>query len=323
MPAISIICPLYNKGNYIEETIRSVQAQSLADWQMIVVDNGSTDDGPELAQRLAVMDQRIHLVSSPKRGPGAARNFGLNYATGNWILFLDADDLLEQERLHNMVMRAAEVPECTVVASPWKEFKDGSAAVENFTLRQPAGLINKGENLADSAIGFTCWAVHAAIIKRTWLATHLWPEELDRFLAEDTAFWFRIVLGAHVAYSSCSGALYRTQTENCRSDYSADAWFEGNHHAVLSNLEHLRNKKQSVSGGQMDTLVRLYFELHLRARKSPRSEATAKRALQEAQMWMQRLRASGTPVRTSMKLRMLLGLQNFARLQGLTLKYSS
>lgn len=67
MPLISVIVPLYNKADYIGETIRSVQAQSVADWEMLVVDNGSTDGGAHVAR--ACPDPRVHVLTSPAKDP--------------------------------------------------------------------------------------------------------------------------------------------------------------------------------------------------------------------------------------------------------------
>ena len=82
MPIVSIITPLLNKGPHVEETVRSVQAQTFGDWGMIVVDNGSRDGGPHRVRKWTVADRRIQLVSSAKHGPGAARSSGLAQAAG-------------------------------------------------------------------------------------------------------------------------------------------------------------------------------------------------------------------------------------------------
>lgn len=74
MAMVSIITALHNKYDYIAETIASVQSQTHRDWEMIVVENGSTDDGPEIVRRMASADSRIRLFVSERQGPGAARN---------------------------------------------------------------------------------------------------------------------------------------------------------------------------------------------------------------------------------------------------------
>ena len=91
-PTVSAVIPLYNKGPYIERALRSALAQTLPLREIIVVDDGSTDDGPDRALRLAQNSTNIKLVRQPNRGPGAARNAGLALAKGKYTAFLDADD---------------------------------------------------------------------------------------------------------------------------------------------------------------------------------------------------------------------------------------
>ena len=90
MPGVTVVVPLYNKGSYVDRALLSILKQSYRDFEVIVVDDGSTDDGPARALRFA--DSRIRLVSRPNGGPGAARNTGLAMAEGKFAAFLDADD---------------------------------------------------------------------------------------------------------------------------------------------------------------------------------------------------------------------------------------
>ena len=89
-PTVSVVIPLYNKGKYIERAISSVLAQSFPPLEVIVVDDGSTDDGPEKVLKLK--NPKIALIQQENKGPGAARNAGLAIAKGKYIAFLDADD---------------------------------------------------------------------------------------------------------------------------------------------------------------------------------------------------------------------------------------
>jgi glycosyltransferase involved in cell wall biosynthesis len=90
---VSVIMPAYNAGRHLAESVRSVQAQTCAAWELIVVDDGSTDDTREVAQSLAAADARVRCVRRPNGGQAAARNTGLGEARGRLIAFLDADDL--------------------------------------------------------------------------------------------------------------------------------------------------------------------------------------------------------------------------------------
>lgn len=89
---ISVIIPLFNKEPIIERTIRSVLNQSCRDYEIIVVDDGSTDNSVAVVERM--QDDKIKIIKQKNGGPGMARNTGVANAKGNWVLFLDADDEL-------------------------------------------------------------------------------------------------------------------------------------------------------------------------------------------------------------------------------------
>lgn len=90
MPQVSVIIPLYNKGPYVRRALDSVFAQTFQDYEVIVVDDGSTDDGPEQVE--TYKNSRLRLIRQANAGPGAARNRGVAEAKGKYIAFLDADD---------------------------------------------------------------------------------------------------------------------------------------------------------------------------------------------------------------------------------------
>lgn len=94
---ISVIIPLYNKERFILEALYSVLNQSYADFEVVIVDDGSTDGSVEIVQ--GVSDSRIRLVSQQNAGPSAARNRGVREAYYDWIVFLDADDMMLPDSL--------------------------------------------------------------------------------------------------------------------------------------------------------------------------------------------------------------------------------
>lgn len=89
-PTVSVVIPLFNKGKYIERALDSVFNQKYSPLEIIVVDDGSTDDGPDRVRRFD--SSRVTLIRQKNKGPGAARNQGLAIAKGEYIAFLDADD---------------------------------------------------------------------------------------------------------------------------------------------------------------------------------------------------------------------------------------
>lgn len=96
-PLISVIIPLYNKENSILKTINSITTQNCDDYEIIVVDDGSTDNSVSILRNL--QDDRIKIYQKKNGGPASARNYGVIKAVGKWGLFLDADDSLESNSL--------------------------------------------------------------------------------------------------------------------------------------------------------------------------------------------------------------------------------
>src|ERR1035437_7709292 len=104
MPLVSIVTPVYNAARWLPETLDTVRAQTLTDWEQILVDDGSTDGSRELIEAAAAADPRFRsLRTSGREGPSAARNLALDAARGRFIAFLDADDLWLPEKLARSV----------------------------------------------------------------------------------------------------------------------------------------------------------------------------------------------------------------------------
>ncbi|HMO46668.1 MAG TPA: glycosyltransferase family 2 protein [Rubrivivax sp.] len=137
-PAISIVIPLYQKESTIRRALESVQRQSIAELEILVVDDGSTDGGPIVVQRLASFDDRIRLLTRPNGGPGAAKNSGLHEATGPLITFLDADDEWEPHFLESAKRVLDAHPECAVFASA---FRIGPTGVDRWDELRRHGVV--------------------------------------------------------------------------------------------------------------------------------------------------------------------------------------
>ncbi len=99
MPQITVVIPAYNAEKYIGETLDCLRAQTLADWEALIVDDGSTDATAQIAAKAAAEDARFRLLRQENAGVSAARNHGLAEAQGTYILFLDSDDTLTADSL--------------------------------------------------------------------------------------------------------------------------------------------------------------------------------------------------------------------------------
>jgi glycosyltransferase involved in cell wall biosynthesis len=236
MPFLSIITPLHNKEGYIAETIESVLTQSFPDWEMIVVENHSVDDGPQIAQDYAKRDSRIRYFHAPPevRGPGAARNCGLENAAGEWVLFLDADDLLLPGHFEKLVQSTRKKPSATLISCDWLR----GPTIEQSEQQHPTNW-TPGCDFVSSAIGFTPWVPHGAIVRKTALGEYpWWNESLDRLIAEDYPFWFKILLQADAAYSNHVGVFYRDETTGRRnSEENLEKYLESVDRGIQENLD--------------------------------------------------------------------------------------
>lgn len=117
LPRFSVVMPLFNKASHIADALASALGQSCPAHEVIVVDNGSTDGGREIAA--AMRDPRIRLLDLATPGPGgyAGRNLGIGAASGDWIAFLDADDLWTPEHLADIAQAIADDPAAGAVAT--------------------------------------------------------------------------------------------------------------------------------------------------------------------------------------------------------------
>src|SRR5689334_4331637 len=100
-PLVSIVMPAYNRANFIIETIDSIQKQTYSNWELIIVDDGSTDRTSEIIMNIE--DKRIRYYKEQHRGMEDARNFGLEKARGEFIGFMDSDDLWAINKLERQL----------------------------------------------------------------------------------------------------------------------------------------------------------------------------------------------------------------------------
>lgn len=301
---ISIITPLHNKGPYIADTISSVISQTITDWEMLVVENGSTDNGPEVVKQFT--DSRISMVTSPVNGPGAARNYGLSLAAGEWVLFLDADDLLEPCYLQNKLDVIQANQGADIVAGCWKEFVNNRP--DEFILREPVGFQSSLAVVLESAIAFTPWILHAAMIRREWISQdRIWATDLDGMPSEDASFWFCLLLGAHLAWSNDSDALYRTGLTSSRESLAGcEARSRAVREVVNHNIRFIKSRAMEPSPSQCAILTRVFEQSYRKALQGG-DRLTAAEVIKDANFWLKKSPSTSIPI----ILRKILGLKTF------------
>jgi len=118
-PQVSIIVPVYNTGQYVGECIESIINQSFHDWELLLIDDGSTDSSAHICEDFACRDNRIRYYQKPNGGVSSARNFGIDRAMGNYIMFVDSDDAcLDKllEMLYNEISKGFDFSVCMVAS---------------------------------------------------------------------------------------------------------------------------------------------------------------------------------------------------------------
>lgn len=216
MAKVSIIIPCYDQGQFLEETLESVWKQTYKDWECIIIDDGSTDNTFELAKKAAKADSRIHVLSQPNRGVNAARNRGILASKGKYIQFLDADDLIEPEKMETQVGFLEQNPEVGITYTEVLLFRS--------TVESPGQcLIQPGRHVPDfSGEGFelillltsrNIAAIHSPMVRRdVFDQVGLLNESYTH--AEDWEFWWRCAIKGisfYYYYRPNSAALYRVQ----------------------------------------------------------------------------------------------------------------
>jgi glycosyltransferase involved in cell wall biosynthesis len=198
-PPVTAVIPLYNKAGYIERTLSSIQAQTYPHWQVIVVDDGSTDGGPDRVQGCAAADGRIQLIQQPNAGPGAARNRGLVAGITPLVAFLDADDEWMPTFLAKAVKALEQHPSCALWVCGQRRGKAGTPWSQG---NQTEGLWRLPFDLPTQALKPTLDRLHSgAIVARRQIIA-----ELGGFYAkdhctygEDIYLWLQVAL-AHPLY---------------------------------------------------------------------------------------------------------------------------
>ncbi|HEV8658844.1 MAG TPA: glycosyltransferase [Thermoanaerobaculia bacterium] len=122
-PRVTVIIAAYNYAQFIGEALDSVLAQTLTDWECVVVDDGSTDATPEIVKQWVARDSRFRYVGQENRGPNAARNVGLSRSSGDYVQFLDADDRLAPSKLAKHARYLDEHSDADIVYGPATFFR--------------------------------------------------------------------------------------------------------------------------------------------------------------------------------------------------------
>ena len=189
METISIIIPVYNSAAYLPACLDSVLAQTHPATEIILVEDGSGDNSPQICEHYARKDSRIHIISGSHGGPGAARNRGIAAATGEYIVFVDSDDVCEPKLLETLLANIPAEYNSMAICGILLTDETGTPAgqyVENYRLLSAHDYVS--DILSAWKTSPLCGAVYSKLYRRELLQDHNVLFEEDTTYAEDFCF---------------------------------------------------------------------------------------------------------------------------------------
>lgn len=206
-PFFSVVIPLYNKEDSISKTIHSVLSQTFESFEIIVVNDGSKDNGLYVVQE--IKDSRIKIISQENAGVSAARNRGVEAAVGEYILFLDGDDHWKENHLKEILSLITEYSSLAsvFVTNFVRRFPDGDTFVNRVDIQR--GVIENYFKLCFKAV-----VIHTSCIcvEREILLSKGFKEKYS--MGEDIDLWNRIARKYKIAYTPSITSVYEIDAPN-------------------------------------------------------------------------------------------------------------
>ncbi|HWA07871.1 MAG TPA: glycosyltransferase family 2 protein [Opitutaceae bacterium] len=306
-PLVSILIPCYNAESWLADTLESALGQTWTHREIIVVDDGSRDGSLAVARRFEARGVRV--IAQTNRGASAARNAALAASRGDWLQFLDADDLLAPEKIERQLALGATTGPEIVLSGTWARFT-GSVADARLD-PQPLAIdaspadwvVTKFER--NTMMHPAAWLVPRPLAERAGP----WNESLS--LDDDGEYFTRVVLAAQ-GVRCCAGAVsyYRSQLANSLSRTKSDAAWSSAFRSLELSVNGLLLREDSPRTRQAcaNALQRLIYEAYPRA-----APARAEAARRVALLGGSRLSPEGGP--SFQRVRRLVGWRIAKRLQ--------
>lgn len=211
--SVSVVIPLYNKASYVRRAVQSVLQQSHRDFELIVVDDGSTDGSAEVLADIA--DARLTVHRQANAGAGAARNTGMALARNTWIALLDADDMWLPNHLAELAQLAQRFPTAGLITTRIAELRDGRPVEVDKADRQCAVI--DYFNVAAHCPGL----VHSSSAAVRSDVVSLLGGFSNDLTGEDKEYWVRIALHFPVAVSQRNTSVYYRGTNGIMEQLAA------------------------------------------------------------------------------------------------------
>lgn len=278
-PAVSITTIFRDGLPYLQEAVDSVLAQTFEDWELLLVDDGSTDGSGELARQLAgAHPDRLRYLTHPDRGNhgmSASRNVGLRSARGRTVAFLDADDVYLPQKLAVQLPLLDAHPDVDMVHGPmtlWNSWADGAADPDRVRpLRLPVGVVLSPPAVLRAYVrGRAGTPATCSVLMRRELPARVgWFEPRFSGLYEDQVFFHKVALHARILLTEEPTDLYRQHPASATAQSLASGTWarKGSSPTNLAFLEWLDTYLSEPGGA--DVLTRLTVRRHLLLNRHP------------------------------------------------------
>ena len=182
-PFFSVIIPTFNRRDFLEKAVRSVLSQTCDDFELIIVDDGSTDGTQDLIRSFS--DSRLEYIFQSNRGVSSARNRGLEKASGRFMAFLDSDDRWRAEKLERSLWHIRHYPKISVFHTNEIWYRKGLLLAQKKKHAKPSGRVYK------KALALCCISISTAVVEKSvFKETGRFDESLEA--CEDYDLWLRI-----------------------------------------------------------------------------------------------------------------------------------
>lgn len=213
-PLISIVIPLYNKEKHIKKTVLSVLDQTFTNFEIIVINDGSTDNS--LKTLMTIKDKRLCVFTTKNQGVSKARNFGISKAKGKFIAFLDADDVWLNYHLEDLKNLQEQLPDCGLYCKAYYK-KYGRLKIPSRYNTIPNNTLWTGiidDYFKASIINSIAWTSAVMASKEVLEQLNGFDKNITLGAGEDTDLWIRIALKYKVAFSNKVSAIHVLDSDN-------------------------------------------------------------------------------------------------------------
>jgi glycosyltransferase involved in cell wall biosynthesis len=215
MPTVSVVIPTYNRAAYVRACVESVLAQTFDDYEIIVIDDGSTDNTRDLLQPW-IRTGKISYYYQDNKGPSGARNAGFNRAAGELIAFLDSDDLWPPDKLEWQVRYMREHPDAGVVGGGYEVFD------ESTPKKRPPALQEGDISFEDAFGGGFCFVNAGATLIRAGILRKAGGFDERCRLSEDLDLWLKLLReGCRIVRVPRLALYYRSHSTNISANMLA------------------------------------------------------------------------------------------------------